>query len=486
MEKDRSQMTDRILNLTLEILYLLTGEDYVPAKKSNEFAAPSSCPRVPGGLSRTQSPSAASPTHSRTQEKSNDEKILDLTNKIIQLLTGEVPVRCQDVTVYFSMEEWEYLEGHKDLYKDVMKETHQPLTSAGNFKAKTSPDGFQPTFHSSYYVEQNKNFSKTNLRPELLKFYKTIERPGKSVSDESEDSSSEDDFPDSDLYIHTQYMATDGQATESDSSDEDVIYISTQQQSQAKRPPIFRRETPMPRDAANLLRVYNPRAIAYRPPLPVKQIPKTISNTQKMNAMLIKYSEFNRDFNMKPAPPPPRQILPTTRRLFSCSECPKFFTSNAELTRHQRVHKRKKLTCSDCGKLFPYKSHLIRHQSVHTGERAFVCPECGENFLCKSHLVTHLRTHTREKPLVCQDCGKHFSCNSALITHRRIHTGEKPFVCPICGKAFAQSSNLLSHQRGHTGVKKFICRECGKSFAQKNDLNRHLKIHRGQIVFQHM
>ncbi|XP_075425324.1 gastrula zinc finger protein XlCGF66.1-like [Ascaphus truei] len=134
MNKDKKQMSEMILDHTLEIIYLLTGEDYIVVKKHGEDVTDSSSPCVPEIFCRTQRPIMENPTNSLIHERNNDkklmsEKILEHANIIIHLLTGEVPIKCDDVAVYFSMEEWEYLEGHKERYKDVMMEKHQNLSS---------------------------------------------------------------------------------------------------------------------------------------------------------------------------------------------------------------------------------------------------------------------------------------------------------------------------------------------------------------------
>ncbi|XP_073517887.1 oocyte zinc finger protein XlCOF7.2-like [Phyllobates terribilis] len=106
-----------------------TGEDYTVVKKTSSERCQDPVSEEWG---RPLSPISGPPPHPLIHEDINDQKILELTYKMIELLTGEVPVRCQDVAIYFSMEEWEYLEGHKDLYRDIMMDVPQSLTSPGN------------------------------------------------------------------------------------------------------------------------------------------------------------------------------------------------------------------------------------------------------------------------------------------------------------------------------------------------------------------
>ncbi|XP_071992130.1 gastrula zinc finger protein XlCGF66.1-like [Engystomops pustulosus] len=137
MERDRDKMAESVLHLTLEILYRLTGEDYTLVKKTSSERCPAPVYEEWGGPLH---PIPGSPPHPLIHEEMNVQEILELTMKMAELLTGEVPIRCQDVAVYFSMEEWEYVEGHKDLYQDVMMEDPRPLTSPVTSRERRSPE----------------------------------------------------------------------------------------------------------------------------------------------------------------------------------------------------------------------------------------------------------------------------------------------------------------------------------------------------------
>ncbi|XP_069812879.1 gastrula zinc finger protein XlCGF66.1-like [Dendropsophus ebraccatus] len=128
MEKDRNEISKRILHVTLEIIRLLTGEDYTIVKKT--WGEGVAFPQESGGRSRARGPITEPPS------LIHEQKILELTHRMTELLTGEVPIRCQDVAVYFSMEEWEYVEGHKDLYRG-----EQPLMMEDQPPGLTAQDG---------------------------------------------------------------------------------------------------------------------------------------------------------------------------------------------------------------------------------------------------------------------------------------------------------------------------------------------------------
>ncbi|KAM4642509.1 uncharacterized protein O3C94_016817 isoform 2-T2 [Discoglossus pictus] len=134
-----------------------------------------------------------------------------------------------------------------------------------------------------------------------------------------------------------------------------------------------------------------------------------------------------------------------------CTDCGRVFTCNASLVIHQRVHTGEKpYTCSDCGKCFSQASNLNSHKKIHTGERPFECSDCGKCFRRASYLIAHKKIHTGERPFSCSDCGKGFIHVSSLNAHKKTHTGERPFACSECGKCFTQRSCLMKHARVHT------------------------------------
>ncbi|XP_077321583.1 uncharacterized protein LOC143955403 [Lithobates pipiens] len=89
LEMGQNHMTERIFNLTLEIIYLLTGEDCTVVMKSS---IENNTRRRSHRLSTRQRQGSITkhPPTLLTLQKTNDHKILEVTKKITELLTGEV------------------------------------------------------------------------------------------------------------------------------------------------------------------------------------------------------------------------------------------------------------------------------------------------------------------------------------------------------------------------------------------------------------
>ncbi|XP_075070747.1 uncharacterized protein LOC142159845 [Mixophyes fleayi] len=519
--KAGSHMIEKIMHLTLDILYLLTGEDYIVLKMSGGRITHSSSPVVCGGFGRTQSPVVESTPHSLMHE--NDQRILELTNKIIQLLTGEVPIRCEDITVYFSMEEWEYIKGNKDPHKDVVNENHQPLTSQDECNEEKPPEKCPSAVsaqnstddHNIPQNDQNEILNTTLVSHTMVvdveETYEmgdqkcemeempahigtdgsskrnTPERcpsPLRSQDGTEEDQSITRDYQSENLANLTIEVESSGDEDETDEMEEEMSDYD-EPQCREDEIPTDRSTGRMSEQSLNvavIVEIDEPCDKTTQQP-EVKQEEDPCDDTTGGSTvkplhtpvMLQQSAEWEIHEDGSTHPLPPGGQLEHKRKYVLASSKPD--SKNVQGSTNT-------FSCSECGKCFTGASHLEAHQKVHNGEAPFSCSECGKSFSSSSNLGLHLKIHRGEQLFACSDCGKCFTVKANLLAHQIIHTGEKPFACAECGRRFALKSSLDTHLAVHTLEKPFVCPACGKCFTTNARLALHQNTHIGEKSYE--
>ncbi|XP_073540496.1 gastrula zinc finger protein XlCGF66.1-like [Phyllobates terribilis] len=447
MDKNQSDPTEQALNLTLEIILLLTGEDYFVLRKPRGKAK-NNCLQVAEGTWRELKDLHPPLPQSVIHEPNYKKKILDLTNKMIELLTQEVPIRCQDVGVYFSMEEWDYVEEHRETYKDIMMEDLQPLTSLGVLKDDTNeypskkikeerhernvtkPNIYTPTdnIHQDpptpireelvscdgrNLTEHTQHSPFNHVKDEPVKYnggtltYKSISTSTSTKEEPSSCNVSNFKDPKNTPNAHTLYLLTHNGA-KADTQEEETLtnlndYMQQCLSDDGKEPATCSGGNPM-------------------------------FNTHEST-------------NGEEGPSLP-EIQTRTNNIcvqFFCSECKKCFLSMDELVAHQGIHLAERLlqNGTTAAVSLPVEPP-VKHKLLN-------CTKCGRAFYTKSSLVGHMKIHwgKRNELFKCILCEKYFPSTSKLQLHMGRHFGNRPYACSTCGERFMRTCDLCKHQRIH-------------------------------------
>ncbi|XP_044139114.1 oocyte zinc finger protein XlCOF7.1-like [Bufo gargarizans] len=438
-KKIRSRMTQRILNITLEIIYLLTGEDYTVVKSRKRAKM-----RELGELDLSQTPTKITPpAPSHSNEENSDRRILELAYKIIQLLNGE---------------EGDYLEGHHDFYADMLNNeqsfrSHEiserdlviytsdskeesMLYEEGAFMDTSiyTPGGHQPYMSThdhdeSISPEEEGDLTDTDITCTLVK-----EEP-ESCDEENLSDSDGWTYTDSSSHVNEDKGNTSGRGASAPSGHKRQDSSDAEEQT-----------------SNQLLKQSADESISHKD----KHL-----NTKSSEEQSGKGDKGRKKAHAKEKVHCQEDDIEYTIVHIKDNSSSEEDISSSEEFKDDDMQEDDIVSVN-----LTHQGGTVNHVncSQEDSMKTFQCVGCQKHFTAKADLQTHQTIHKTFQKSICPECGKTFLCTSALITHRQSHTGEKPFSCTVCGKLFGQQSQLKTHERIHTDEKPFSCSVCGKCF----------------------
>ncbi|XP_029448326.1 gastrula zinc finger protein XlCGF26.1-like isoform X1 [Rhinatrema bivittatum] len=444
--------------------------------------------------------------------------------------SAQIPVMFEDIAIYFSQKEWEDLEERqKDLYKDVMKENYETLSSMRTGSPIVTPDiishierGEEPYIRAELgsaeretgrsSCSENDDARNNNMRTHYSELSENSDRnkiPGRGEVD----TASHSDWGKScrnQCISERKQRNSSGDSGLCEQSTRNITHTGEEQKNLITEK----------RCSCDLCVIF------FRDPVTLKSQQRsfneeeqsTSSDSEKTSQKReqeqkktctedtpFTFSKYGKSFSGRRTPEMQHLNFNKDERLCISSVYGKRFLNEAKLENYQNSHTDKTpLSYTDCDKIFNQKMKITenqkfqpserpvsnneifcekkvftKHKKTQTSETLFSCTKTEKHFNMKADLSQHEKTHKGEGQYICTECGKGFSQNTYLKIHQTMHTRVKPFTCTECGKGFSCKSTLSSHQRLHTGMKPYVCTECGKYFSWRNNLTSHQRIHTG-------
>ncbi|XP_073435813.1 uncharacterized protein [Dendrobates tinctorius] len=365
VNRNNNIKTTRILNQALEIIAMLSEEEWVIVNKNS-------------------------------------------INKSVQELTGEFPLKCEDVAVYFTTDEWNYIDQHRADYQDVL--THNNTTThtwevPEHWDSDTVP------------VEEEEEVEEFVEEEEVAEFVEK-EEVMEEFDDEEEEEEEKEDLEIAKKRVDSSDWEPDSEVE----SESDVEYEDGHDSGKE--------------DDKSLVKLEEQQL-----PHPCDQCEESFADVEAL--------EMHKVTHVK-----------------KCEDCEEVFNTKAKLIKHRAEnHAVKRYACTICGIQYDYKSQFIIHQRAHTGEKPFECDQCGARFGYKSTLLIHERRHVLGKPIECSKCDKRFDKRCEMAKHmRKVHETKKTvpettkkkvqlmrkkFKCRVCWKSFVTKTLLEKHKWDH-------------------------------------